>query len=409
MNGLHRAYHSRRIGRLVTGLLGVAVAAMGCATGGFDASDQYRGDTGPVNWEIVGIRTNITPNERQIQWNYTLILRETGGRTIQFETLETSAQSRERPDALLTGTQKQAFRVRLAPRSEYRLNMNYGLSFTAPATGGFGTLPGGRQGVLLQYRLAGQDEAGHNITVTIPVTLYPGAGTQVRGAAAPASSASPEVGASSRPPAPPAADAPAPASSSPNPARQAADECASHSKTLKILAIGEAGDVNYERAPGEEVEFEACYQSRLNEKMHGRLVEAPGGPVRTSVAIDPLGTSVVVEVTINTRYRARLLLDTGSTMTLIRPRLAGGIEGLVEIQGLRPAIIVASGDSVTITLARLQSFTVGDFEVEGLHVGVYDVAPQLADIDGLLGTDVLERFTINIDRGARRLTLERKP
>src|SRR5262249_27035991 len=193
------------------------------------------------------------------------------------------------------------------------------------------------------------------------------------------------------------------------PARQAADECASRSKTLKILAIGEAGDVNYERAPGEEVEFEACYQSRLNERMHGRLVEAPGGPLRTSVAIEPLGTSVVVEVTINTRYRVRLLLDTGSTMTLIRPRLAGGIEGLVEIQGLRPPIIVASGDSVAIALARLQSFAVGDFEVEGLHVGVYDVAPQLAEIDGLLGTDVLQRFTINIDRGARRLTLERKP
>jgi hypothetical protein len=143
--------------------------------------------------------------------------------------------------------------------------------------------------------------------------------------------------------------------------------------------------------------------------MHGHLVEAPGGPLRTSVAIESLGTSVVVEVMINTRYRARLLLDTGSTMTLIRPRLAGGIEGLVEIQGLRPAIIVASGDSVTIALARLQSFAVGAFEVEGLHVGVYDVSPQIADIDGLLGTDVLQRFTINVDRGARRLTLERKP
>ena len=409
MNGLHRASHSWRVGWVVTGLLGVAATATGCATGGFDDGHPYRGDAGPVNWEIVGIRSNITPDERQIQWNYTLILRETGGRAIQFETLETSAQSREHPDALLAGTQAQAFRVRLAPRGEYRLNMNYGLSFTNSVTGGFGTLPGGRQGVLVQYRLAGQDEAGQKITVTIPVTLYPGAGTQVRGATAPPPSVSPEVGTSPRPPAPLAEDAPAPTSSSPNPARQAADECASRSKTLKILSIGQAGDVNYERAPGEEVEFEACYQSRLYERLHGRLVEVPGGPVRTSVGIEPLGTSVVVEVTINTRYRARLLLDTGSTMTLIRPRLTGGMEGLADVEGLRPEIVVASGDRVTISLARLQSFAVGDFEIEGLHVGVYDVAPQLTDIDGLLGTDVLQRFTINIDRGARRLTLERKP
>jgi hypothetical protein len=69
----------------------------------------------------------------------------------------------------------------------------------------------------------------------------------------------------------------------------------------------------------------------------------------------------------------------------------------------------ATGDTVTVRLTRLRSFTFGHFEVEGLHVGVYDVAPQIADLDGLLGTDFLHRFVVNVDVDAHRLTLERRP
>jgi hypothetical protein len=243
----------------------------------------------------------------------------------------------------------------------------------------------------------------------IPVSLYPGAGTQVRAPAESQPSASPEVGASALARVPPAGGVGARDSSSLNPARQAADECASHSPTLKILAVGEAGDVNFESAAGEEDEFRACYDSTLRERLHGHLVDPPGSPLRTSVAIEPRGTSFVVEITINSTYRARVLLDTGAEMTLIRPRLAAGIDGLTNIEGLRPSIIVASGESMAVALARLRSLAIGDFEIEGLHIGLYDVAPQITDIDGLLGTDVLHRFTINVDGRARRLTLERKP
>ena len=393
----------------VTGLLAIAAAAAGCATAGLTESGSFRGDSGPVNWEIVGMRTSITNDERQIQWTFTIILRETGGRAIQFETMETSAQTKEHPDSLMAGTEKQPFRARLAPRGEYRFNMNYGITFTPDAGGGFGQVPGGRRGVTALYRLTGRDETGQSITVAIPVSLDPGAGTQVRTPNALLPPASPAVGAQASAPSPLPGEATARESPSPNPARQVADECAARSTTLKILGVGEAGEVNYESAPGEEAEFRACYESRLHERLQGRLIEVPGGPLRTSVAIEALGTSFVVVVTINATSRARLLVDTGATMTLIRPRLAERIDGLVEVDGLRPSIIVASGDRVTVGLARLRSLALGDFEVEGLHVGIYDVAPQLADFDGLLGTDFLHRFTINVDGAARRLSLERKP
>ena len=113
--------------------------------------------------------------------------------------------------------------------------------------------------------------------------------------------------------------------------------------------------------------------------------------------------------TIDRTHRVRLLVDTGATLTILRPRLVERLEGAVEVEGLRPSMVVATGHTMTVSLSRLRSFAVGDFEVEDLHVGVYDVAPQLADVDGLLGTDFLNRFVLNLDGAARRLTLDRKP
>lgn len=394
-------------GSVLTSLLTVAVAVAGCAAGDLNQASTHRGDSGPVNWEIVGIRTDISDDQRQIRWSFTVILRETSRHAIQFESIETSTQTRGHPDSLMAGTEKQPFRVRLAPHGEYRFNTNYSLTFTPAAGGGFGELPGGRRGVTVLYRLMGRDEAGQNVTVAIPVWLYPGAGTQVRAPTAAPPAVTPTV----PPPAPePARAEGAPRETpAPNPAWAAAGECAARSTTLRVLDISETGGVHFEHQPGEEDEFLACYNSRFRERLEGRLVDVPGGPLRTSVAIEPLGTSFAVVVTIDGTHRARLLVDTGATLTILRPRLVERITGAVEVEGLRPSIIVATGDSVTVRLSRLRSLSVGSFEVQSLHVGVYDVVPQVPDVDGLLGTDFLHRFVLGIDSDARLLSLERKP
>jgi predicted aspartyl protease len=392
---------------VLTGLVAIAAVAAGCAATNPDQASPHRGDSGPVSWEIVGIRTTVSDDDQQIQWNFTIILRETAGRGIQFESIETSSQARGHPDSLMAGIDEQPFRARLAPRGEYRFNMNYRLSFTSGPNSRFGELPGGREGVLVSYRLTGQDESSRSITVSIPVSLHPGAGAQVRAPVTPPLLASPTV----TPPDPAAVTVPTsatvPEAPPPSPAREAADQCAAGSKTLKILAIGEGGDLNFEHAPGEEDEFLACYKSRLHELMAGRLVERPDAPVRTSVPIEPFGTSFAVSVTLNGLHRARLLVDTGATRTILRPRLIERISGAARIEGLRPSLITASGETVSVSLVRLRALTVGSFELEGLHVAVYDVLPQEPSIDGLLGTDVLHRFVVNVD--GRQLTLERKP
>jgi hypothetical protein len=392
----------------VSALLGLATVTAGCAAGDLQQSNAYRGDSGPVNWEVVGIRTNLSDDARRIQWDFTVILRETAGRAIQFEQLETSAQGSGHPDALMAGVHQDPFRLRLAARDEYRFNMNYSLTFVTAAGGGFGDLPGGHGGVTVLYRLKGLDESGQSVTVAIPVALHPGAGSRVRRPVTAREQVSPTLDPTAKPPAAASAETRPRETPSPNPARQAADDCASRSRTLRILDVGEAGNVNFEHAPGEDQEFLACFKSTLRERTQGRLLPVSDGLRSTTVAIEPLGTHFVVVAMVGATQRVRLLVDTGASMTIVRPHVIEGLDGVVQVDGYRPRITVATGDTVNIRLARLRSFAVGDFEVEDLHVGLYDVAPQL-DIDGLLGTDFLHRFVFNVDGGARRLSLERKP
>jgi hypothetical protein len=48
----------------------------------------------------------------------------------------------------------------------------------------------------------------------------------------------------------------------------------------------------------------------------------------------------------------------------------------------------------------------GSGRLEDVEVGIHAVAPEMPLIDGLLGGDILGRFTMTVDRVARQLRLE---
>ena len=58
-----------------------------------------------------------------------------------------------------------------------------------------------------------------------------------------------------------------------------------------------------------------------------------------------------------------------------------------------------------LPLIRLTSLAVGDTAVEGLQVGVFTALPHAPFIDGLLGGDFLEHFTLTLDYRTKRLQL----
>jgi hypothetical protein len=124
-------------------------------------------------------------------------------------------------------------------------------------------------------------------------------------------------------------------------------------------------------------------------------------PAATTVQFSP-GEPIVVAAHLN-GVRLALLLDTGADRTLVTPDaiLRAGY-GTLMAQAGAVAIIGVTG------AASAPQVTVPSLDVAGARVGplsllVHDAG--LTGIDGLLGRDVLDAFTVTIDAAAGHATL----
>ena len=125
----------------------------------------------------------------------------------------------------------------------------------------------------------------------------------------------------------------------------------------------------------------------------------PGGTV---IRYAP-GKQIVADVRINGGTSARLILDTGADRTLISRRV-------LAAAGVSVSRAVATGRLVGVTgtdrlpFVMIDSFELGGIRLGRMPVGAYDVA----DTDGLLGRDVLDRFNVAIDPAQGVVTLAPK-
>jgi predicted aspartyl protease len=103
---------------------------------------------------------------------------------------------------------------------------------------------------------------------------------------------------------------------------------------------------------------------------------------------------VVVPVRINGHGPYRFLLDTGASNTILSLSIAEGL----GIQKLRSYTIISAGGSVSGTIRKLSTLTVGPARLEDVEIAVANF-PLLKtmNVDGVLGSDYLRRFKISID------------
>jgi hypothetical protein len=132
------------------------------------------------------------------------------------------------------------------------------------------------------------------------------------------------------------------------------------------------------------------------------VVKAPVAPASITVEFRP-GDPIVVGARLN-GVPIALLLDTGADRTMVSP-------AAVERAGYG-AMITPGASSVRIMgvtgSAMAQVVTIPLLDVAGARVGplallVHDAG--LSPLDGLLGRDVLDAFTVTIDTAAGRATL----
>jgi aspartyl protease len=123
-----------------------------------------------------------------------------------------------------------------------------------------------------------------------------------------------------------------------------------------------------------------------------------------TVAYTP-GHAIIVSATLNGRTHARLLLDTGATRTLISPGILTAAGVALGREGRPTTIYGVTGNDEALDV-RLDSLEIGDARVDRLQVLAYEMS--LRESDGLLGRDVLERFTVSMDPARGVVTLSPK-
>lgn len=121
------------------------------------------------------------------------------------------------------------------------------------------------------------------------------------------------------------------------------------------------------------------------------------------VPLRPVGNSYLVKATLNERRRVTLMLDTGASISVIKPTVLASLGGTTGNNARVIQLNTANG-MVTAPLVQLESLTVGKQSIQGITVAVIDLT-GLSDIDGLLGMDYLGRFRFTVDRDQDALIL----
>jgi predicted aspartyl protease len=120
-----------------------------------------------------------------------------------------------------------------------------------------------------------------------------------------------------------------------------------------------------------------------------------------AVIIYTPGRPIVVSVTLNGRATARLVLDTGADVTMVRPRV-------LAVAGVDLSQPAARGGISGVAGSAMVSYFPVDLEVAGHReriprVAAFDTSDRFTD--GLLGRDFLELFRLTVDPTAGTVTL----
>ena len=198
----------------------------------------------------------------------------------------------------------------------------------------------------------------------------------------------------------------------------AARECKGRFATIqsveRIEADGRIHFTNFGSGP-DNAAFLGCYQEGLKRRLGsnaglaaGRVAAESRNVQRTVVPITKTGNSMFLDVRVNDQHTAKMLLDTGATSTILTPALANRLGIAPGVGARRRTFTVAGGASFSVPIVRLVSLRVGDYVVEGLDVGVYNMLPQAPTVDGVLGIDFLQHFRVSVEADQRSLILELK-
>ncbi|RKZ64851.1 MAG: hypothetical protein DRQ44_08830 [Gammaproteobacteria bacterium] len=158
----------------------------------------------------------------------------------------------------------------------------------------------------------------------------------------------------------------------------------------------------------EDADVGAQAQSMLSEitialvEMHNAEPQAPITGV-VGIPLHRSGNHFIVDARSADGRSMRLLIDTGASLTILSP-------DVLEQRGIgyqntgRYGVFNTANGQVRAPIYKLDSLSVGDWQVNQLDVGVLDLSGG-SNIDGLLGMNFLRHFQFFIDQNEALLRL----
>lgn len=131
----------------------------------------------------------------------------------------------------------------------------------------------------------------------------------------------------------------------------------------------------------------------------------PSNPIlenAITVPIEMSGSIVIIPVILNRSLKTYMIMDTGSSLTTVTPRIAKKL----GLKSLSTVSVMTANGTIMVPLARLGSLKIGNAEVHSLMATVQTFPLGLGPrISGLLGLNFLSRFHTSIDPRRQLLTL----
>jgi len=196
----------------------------------------------------------------------------------------------------------------------------------------------------------------------------------------------------------------------------AARECKGRYGTIQSVdRIDHYGRLHfsYHGSGHENNAFLQCYQSGFEQKLRTaanlpeeRVVRDPNSPSRITVPAEATSGVALIVVRLNGTADARMIVDSGSSWTILSPSIASQLGLAIPINTRHSIAEVAGGRQITMPRIRLASAKVASVAVENLYVGMYDGFPNAPQVQGVLGVDFLRHFRVSFEQGGKRLVLD---
>ena len=117
------------------------------------------------------------------------------------------------------------------------------------------------------------------------------------------------------------------------------------------------------------------------------------------------GQRILVDARLNGSTSARLMLDTGADRTVVAPRVIAAA-GISLTRGTAAGTMKGATGEAQVQSVPVDSIEVGAAKVDRLVVISHDI--DQSGVDGLLGRDFLDQFTVTIDNAQGVVTLSPK-